>query len=241
MNCYLATIGIIASVDFELKRVSEYLHLGPLEPFVPVIKGGCVFSLSGPGMVNAALSATLIAERFSPRVLVSIGIGGAYRNSGLRIGDLAIARREFYGDTGAGTPQDFKDMRILGLPLFKRAGLEIFNEIPVSERYVEKISEIAYKRGLNFRTGNFVTLSSVSGSPEQADIYEGRYSAICENMEGAAVGHVALVYGIEFIELRGISNIAGDRNKERWDIGLASGNSQEVLIELIEYLKKAMV
>jgi len=48
-------------------------------------------------------------------------------------------------------------------------------------------------------------------------------------MEGAAVALMAARYGIECLELRGISNQVEDRDRTRWNINLAVANSQRFL------------
>jgi futalosine hydrolase len=82
--------------------------------------------------------------------------------------------------------------------------------------------------------GPFVTVSAVSGSPARARILANRYRALCENMEGGAVAQVCLRYRVPFLEIRGLSNRAGDRNKKRWQLSKALNNSQRALLYLLE-------
>ena len=44
-----------------------------------------------------------------------LGIGGAYPESGLKIGQVACAEVEIYGDLGADSPAGFLDMEALGM------------------------------------------------------------------------------------------------------------------------------
>jgi len=226
-------IAIIAAVDFELLDIARQFGVNTLKYLEPVSRGNIILCLSGVGMINAAMATTIVAERYSPKLIISAGIGGAYIWSGLKIGDVTIAEQEIYADTGVSLSEGPQDMRYLGLPLFKKNNLEFFNEIPVTKRYVNSI--IAVSRGfqINTRAGNFITVCQVSGDFKIAENRGRRYNAICENMEGAAVGHVATVYGIEFIEIRGISNFAGERDKAKWNTKLAAENCQKVLMEFI--------
>jgi futalosine hydrolase len=52
-------------------------------------------------------------------------------------------------------------------------------------------------------------------------------------MEGAAVALIAARYGIDCMELRGISNYVEDRDITKWDISLAAANSQRFLEQFI--------
>jgi futalosine hydrolase len=53
-------------------------------------------------------------------------------------------------------------------------------------------------------------------------------------MEGAAVAQVCLRYQVVFLELRGLSNWAGDRNKKRWQLERALDNCQKAVLYLLE-------
>ncbi|MCE5193973.1 MAG: hypothetical protein LLF28_00715, partial [Nitrospiraceae bacterium] len=80
------------------------------------------------------------------------------------------------------------------------------------------------------KTGAFLTMSSITGTLKRAKELEKRFNVICENMEGAAIAQVCVIHGIPMLEIRGISNIVGDRDKNRWDIKKASENCQKILI-----------
>ena len=37
-------------------------------------------------------------------------------------------------------------------------------------------------------------------------------------MEGAAAAHVCVLYGVPFLEVRGVSNMVADRDRSAWDL-----------------------
>ncbi|MCX7792996.1 MAG: futalosine hydrolase [Thermodesulfovibrionales bacterium] len=230
-------IAIIASVEFELSLIQTHLGVGGFRFHEPVKKGEVILYLSGIGMVNAAIAATRVIDSYSPSLIISTGICGAYRESGLNIGDIALAEKEIYGDTGVIGGRDFQDLKALGLPVIKisSSNIEIFNEIPIRNSHKHKIYEICKELSLNLQCGSFVTVSGITGNPEIAEKMHKRWNAICENMEGAAVAHAALINNIDFMEIRGVSNIAGERDKSRWNPELASKNCQGVLMEFIKW------
>ena len=49
-------------------------------------------------------------------------------------------------------------------------------------------------------------------------------------MEGAAIAHVARLYGIPCGEIRGISNRAGNRDRSSWRVKEAAVAAQEALV-----------
>ena len=53
-------------------------------------------------------------------------------------------------------------------------------------------------------------------------------------MEGAAIAQLCALYNVPFLEIRGISNIAGIRDKRKWNLKLASQNSQTAALEAIK-------
>ncbi len=227
-------IAIIASVDFELSLIAAYLGAEKLKFHEPIKKDNIILCLSGIGMVNAAIASTRIMELYSPSMIISTGVCGACKDSGLDIGDIALAETEIYGDTGVVMNGDLQDLKTLGLPVIRRSSMEIFNEIPIMNSYKEAIADICNSLGLKLRCGRFVTVAGITGNPEMAQSIQRRWDAICENMEGAAVAHVALLNKIEFMEIRGVSNMAGDRDKSRWDLRLAAENCQRVLCRFID-------
>jgi futalosine hydrolase len=67
--------------------------------------------------------------------------------------------------------------------------------------------------------GPFLTLETVTGSLETASRLEKQVpGALVECMEGAGVAHVAFKHGIPCLEVRGISNMVGPRDRSKWKI-----------------------
>jgi futalosine hydrolase len=60
-----------------------------------------------------------------------------------------------------------------------------------------------------------------------------RFGGICENMEGGAAAQVATLYGVDCLEVRGISNLVEDRDLSRWDIPLAAERAQNFIARFI--------
>lgn len=174
---------------------------------------------TGVGPVNAAHALTLAIVGSRPRSIVVCGIGGAYPDSGLAIGDVACAESECYGDLGATSPGGFLDMRALGFPLV--AGPPpIYDVIPL------QLFPAA-------RRVRFVTMSSCTGIDAAGRAVAARTGGAVENMEGAAIAQVAAIHGIPAGEVRGISNIVTDRDTAAWRIKDAAAAAQEALLSWI--------
>ena len=176
--------------------------------------------VSGVGPVNAAHAATVAVIENRPDEIVVCGIGGAYPSSNLQTNDVVSAKTEIYGDLGAQSPTGFLDMQALGFPVVSTPR-PLFNELPLQ---VFPTTAVA----------RFVTVSTCTGTESSAREIEARTKGAVENMEGAAVAHVAHLHGIPVGEVRGISNLVTNRDVKSWRMKEAARAAQESLISWID-------
>jgi futalosine hydrolase len=108
-------------------------------------------------------------------------------------------------------------MRDLGFPILAGAG-PLYNVLPM------QIFPAAHK-------ARFVTMNTCTGTDAEAEAIVARTGGAVESMEGAAIAHVAAMAGIPVGEIRGISNIAGNRDRSAWRIPQAAAAAQEALLE----------
>jgi futalosine hydrolase len=175
---------------------------------------------TGVGPVNAAFALTRFLSTHRARAVVACGVGGAYPGSGLRIGDVAAASTESYGDLGADAPEGFLDMRALGFPL-------IGGESPIYDRLPLDFYPAPTRLP-------FVTCSTCTGSEERAAALCARTGGAVESMEGAAIVHVARLMGVPVGEVRGISNAVGRRERGSWRVREAAQAARATLVEWLE-------
>ncbi len=166
---------------------------------------GDVFSVlkTGIGMVNAtyALTRLLATERVTE--IIVCGIGGAYPGSGLKVGDVVCATTECFADLGAESPDGFLDF-----------------------------SDGKFKLGIRdfpCDSAPFATVNTCTGTDARAHDLAERTGAAVESMEGAALVQVAKKFGVQVGEVRGISNIVGNRDKQSWSIEEAARGAEEVV------------
>lgn len=190
--------------------VATELEGALLQPDLPVL-------VTGVGAVNAAIALTRFLEQHGAEVVVACGIGGAYSGSGLPLGNAVWAESECYGDLGANSAQGFLDMEALGFPLMQGTP-PVYNLLSVPIR----------PRGLRAR---FVTVNTCTGNDDDAAKLAGRTGGGVENMEGAAIAHVAALYKLPMAEVRGISNPVGNRDRAAWRVKEAATAAQEALLQ----------
>lgn len=192
-----------------------------------------LLAVTGIGKVNAASAATALLEHFAPEILINIGCAGAYVERGLEVGNLAMATEEVFGDEGVLTPDGWHSLELIGIPVVSRNGEEHFNRFPMTRWAMDKAAHVAEMGGVTLHQGTFVTVSTVSGSAVRgAELFQ-RFAGICENMEGASVAQVASHYGVDCMEIRGISNLVEDRDLSRWKIPLAAELAQKFTLQFI--------
>ena len=174
--------------------------------------------VTGVGSVNAASALTRFLER-NPKTnfVFCCGIGGAYPGSDLCVASAIWASSECYADLGAQSPSGFLDMEALGFPIVASSP-PVYNLIPVALH-----PDTAARP--------FVTVNTCTGDDATARAIVARTGGAVESMEGAAIAHVALLYGIPAGEVRGISNPVGNRERAVWRVKEAATAAQNALLD----------
>ena len=217
-------------------------ELSPLEAGLCPGDGGLrvALAISGLDKVNAAhlLTCLLQAMNPKPRLVLQTGIAGALPSMGdftpAAVGDVVIATQEAYSDTGSSTPTGWLSARELGWPMALVGGIEAGGVFAVDGQLaraaLEVVVEAAARDDENafgavrpeqhprVMAGPCITASQVTGVEAEAEELAGRWRALAESMEGAAAAHVCGLYGVPFLEVRGISNLVGDRDRARWQV-----------------------
>jgi futalosine hydrolase len=80
----------------------------------------------------------------------------------------------------------------------------------------------------------FVTCATCTGTDAAASALIARTGGAVESMEGAAIVHVARLMGVKVGEVRGISNLVGNRERNAWRIPEAAAAARASLIAWIE-------
>lgn len=176
--------------------------------------------VSGVGAVSAALAtqAAIFAER--PDVVLCAGIGGSYPGSGLRPGDAALASEMVFAGLGARDGEVFLPLSELGLETLPGLG----------SRFPAWPGTPALAARLGVPCGPFLTLETVTGDAQTAAALRHRHpGALIEGMEGAGVAQAAFLAGLPALEVRGVSNAVGPRDRASWQIGAALEACRQLL------------
>jgi futalosine hydrolase len=229
-------LALVCSVPQECAALSEAI-VGGDDSMVggkPAVRGlldgvPVCLVVCGMGKTNAAHALTALLERTRVRAVIGFGVGGAYPGAGLSTAGIGIASASIYGDEGVDAPGGWMGTEAIGIPLASAGGRAWFNEFAADAALVEAVRAALEASGIEARVGPFLTVSACSGTLARGEALAARWGALCEGMEGAALAHVAALYGIPFLELRAVSNQVEDRDLSRWRLAEAAEAAQRAV------------
>jgi futalosine hydrolase len=238
-------IVIIAAMPAEIELLEKALeHSGRVKAcgfdYVEGTIGNLrvVVCAGGVGKINASVAAAVMIDRYQPQLVINTGCAGAYIGSGLVVGNLVVASEEVLADDGVVVADGWKDLCFMNLPSFEQGGKNYYNLLPLSRHASEKAMRMADYCGVFLILGRVATVSTCSGTSQYGSEISGRWNAVAENMEGAAVAQVCLRCGIDCLEIRGISNMVEERDLNKWDIPGAVEAAQCFVLKYIEEMDR---
>ena len=181
-----------------------------------------VFVQSGIGKVNAAITATLLIEKFKVSEVIFSGVAGSL-DERLKVGDVVIGRDIVQHDVDA-TAFGYKMGQI---PQMKEWAFESHKEL------VEKAGNINdFDHRIFF--GRILTGDQFV-SKKDVKIRLGKdFEALCVDMESGSVAQVCTRLGVKFLIIRSISDSITDESDMEYEtfVKLAAKNSTRILKEI---------
>ncbi|MEZ5933757.1 MAG: 5'-methylthioadenosine/adenosylhomocysteine nucleosidase [Alphaproteobacteria bacterium] len=220
------TIGLICAIPQERVDLKEALEhdetvtIGGLAFDHGQLDGhGVVLAEAGIGKVNTAMVATLLASTFEADLLVFSGVAGGL-DPALGIGDLVIAERAIQHDCGVIEDDRLTPYQAGHVPFFNPTDRMGYAADPAMlGRIREALADLAFAP-LDAEAGG-------SGRPAEiayGTILAGDQYIHCETtrerlhrtfeakavaMEGGAMAQVAERFGLPWLEIRALSDLAG--------------------------------
>lgn len=158
-----------------------------------------VIAWSKIGKVNAAITATVLLEKFECKILLFTGVAGAL-NHLLKINDIVYA---------TSTVQHDIDITNFGHPFGYVPGIEVFT--PTDSRLNEIAVNLAASMNLNLVGGIIASGDQFICDSDKKNWLIQTFNADAVEMEGAAVGQVCSFYKVPFFLMRAISDEAGNK------------------------------
>ena len=78
-----------------------------------------------------------------------------------------------------------------------------------------------------------LTVNEITTRQERIAQLKALYNPTIESMEGAALHYVGNDLNIPYLQIRGLSNYIGERDKSKWRIKEAVENANKVLLEIV--------
>ena len=180
--------------------------------------------ITGIGAVATTFSLTRSLLQRKPDLVIQAGIAGSF-DASLVPGSVVVIGDEVIGDWGAIENKEWKDVFDIGL-VSK-------NDFPfINGRLVNP--HIHQLNKYDLPVVSSITVNEMITSPERIVGAIKKYTPQTESMEGAAFHYTCLQLKIPFLQVRAISNMAGDRNKQNWQFETAILQLNKILTTITE-------
>ena len=194
---------ILIPTDFELQKLQPLLTDS-------VKRAGGVIATCGFGPIVAGIRTTQLLAFYKPRAVVLVGIAGALGPQ-LPIGTATFFPRIACYGIGAGSGLNFDTASELGWPQW--------TDPEFSQSFGDVIETAINSDAGDSTRLMLLTVCSASGSREDvADRLRKFPHAVAEDMEAFSVALACRMAKVPLTVIRGISNMAGDRDKANWNV-----------------------
>jgi len=185
---------------------------------------------SGIGKVNAALSTAVLLEKYKPDYVINTGSAGGF-NPELNVGDVVISTEVRHHDV---------DVTVFGyeygqVPQLPAAFLANDKLVQIAESCAQEITDIQVVRGL------IATGDSFMNDPKRVDYIRDKFKDLqAVEMEAAAIAQVSYQFGVPFVVIRSLSDIAGKESDVSFEQFLekAAQHSAELVMKIVAELKE---
>lgn len=179
--------------------------------------------ICGFGPAVAGIRTLELVSQHQPQHVILAGIAGSLSDS-LAIGSASCFSRVAIFGVGAGSGEEFQTADELGWVQLtaspERSAISDVIDIPSTNEDANRL---------------LITSCAASGSTIEADWRRKKYpDANAEDMEGFSVAAACQIAGVPLEIVRGISNIAGDRNKQNWNIEAAIQSAGRLVMERLD-------
>ncbi|MFL5788810.1 MAG: futalosine hydrolase [Flavisolibacter sp.] len=162
--------------------------------------------ITGVGMLQTMYHLSAYINSHKPDLIIQAGISGSFSND-LEQGQVVCVRNESIGDLGVKENNEF--VSVFDMNLIDK------NEFPWENGVLKNNDQILNDTGLKIVNG--ITVNEITTDLNRINYYINQGAEV-ESMEGAALHYLALMENIPFLQLRSVSNKAGERDKTKWDM-----------------------
>lgn len=210
---------VIAATDKELSGLKEISFSRPSLMVHTAV--------TGVGLMPSTYAIMQMIAGLKPDLIIQVGIAGSF-NPTLVLGTAVTVRQEMLADMGVYETDGYHDIFELGLseknkPPFEEGAIVNHHDYLIESASLPAVSA--------------VSVNEISTSAEKIKVFAEKYKADIESMEGAALHYVCAMQQIPFIQIRGISNLVGERDKTKWKIPESMLAATNACINLINKIQ----
>lgn len=230
-------IGVIGAMEEEVHLLRASLdsvnteEVANCEFTSGTYKGQEVILLkSGIGKVNAAMSTTLLLQKFQPDVIINTGSAGGF-DADLEVGAIVISDEVRHHDVDV-TAFGYEMGQVPQMPAAFLSSADLMDH---AIQAVEALGEHAYAVGL------IATGDSFMDDAERVETVRGHFPGMkAAEMEAAAVAQVCHQFGTPFVVIRALSDIAGKQSNISFEefLPVAAKHSTQIVLNVVERLAK---
>lgn len=225
-------IGIIGAMDEEVAYLKKQMTDKKTDTVAGVlfIQGvlnskQVILVKSGIGKVNAAMTATILMEKFNPTAIINTGTAGGFSEQ-LEVADLVIGEESVHHDVDV-TGFDYAYGQVPGMPERYQADKTL---VDTAYKVLERL-DIRHKAGL------IATGDTFMNQTDKINLVQSRFpDLIAMEMEAAAIAQVSYQYNKPFIIVRALSDIAGKDAPMSFNhfVDIASKNAARFIMEMLD-------
>lgn len=231
------TIAIIGAMEEEVTLLRDKIEDKTTETIA-----GCEFTIgkmddeevvllrSGIGKVNAAMSTSILLEKYKPDYVVNTGSAGGY-NPNLNVGDVVISSEVRHHDVDV-TAFGYEYGQVPQLPAAFVADSKL---VKIAEEAAKEIEGIQVVKGL------IATGDSFMNDPKRVEYIQDKFTDLqAVEMEAAAIAQVAHQFGIPFVIIRSLSDIAGKESDLSFEqfLDKAALHSATLVMKIVEGISR---
>ena len=206
---------ILVPTSLELRQLEEPGGF----PGTPAVR------LCGFGPVAAAARTSQCLAELRPGRVLLVGIAGALDPERAPLGSAHRFARVRLDGVGVGEGPLFQPPSRLGFPQWEgQPGAPVLDTLELAPS----------------GAGELLTVCAAAASPVEARARRERYSgAVAEDMEGFGVALACHLAGVQLTVVRGISNLAGQREKRSWSVRAALEAARQAALEWLAHEARA--
>jgi futalosine hydrolase len=185
-------------------------------------------AVTGVGLLSTMYNLMKVTQESNPDIIIQLGIAGTFSNE-IAVGKAFAVKTECTAEMGVWENERYTDIFEMGLAAVSEPPYE-------QKKLINPHFHLLNAAGVP--AVNAITVNRITTNPEDISLYKHHYKLDTESMEGAALHYIGLSARIPFIQIRGISNLVGERNKNHWQIAEAMDSAVNACKTILTHLNE---